>query len=216
MKQELEAILSFGAQAVSGAKTVFDEAAGRSLDRLIQGNSGYKEISSNPAELTQTLREATMQNGQSPLAVVVCCSDSRVPPEHIFHAGIGELFVIRNAGNLISQFALGSAEYAVEHLGTPLVLLMGHTNCGAVSAALTPTQETGGLADILAEIRSAIGPELDPRTAERKNALHALATLGRSPILQALPRQGKVEFAAAIYDIRTGHVDFLQDDSSPP
>ena len=118
MKQELEAILSFGAQAVSGAKTVFDEAASRSLDRLIQGNSGYKEISSNPAELTQTLREATMQNGQSPLAVVVCCSDSRVPPEHIFHAGIGELFVIRNAGNLISQFALGSAEYAVEHLGT--------------------------------------------------------------------------------------------------
>ena len=156
MKQELEAILSFGAQAVSGAKTVFDEAAGRSLDRLIQGNSGYKEISSNPAELTQTLREA------------------------------------------------------------PLVLLMGHTNCGAVSAALTPTQETGGLADILAEIRAAIGPELDPRTAERKNALHALATLGRSPILQALHRQGKVEFAAAIYDIRTGHVDFLQDDSSPP
>ena len=74
MKQELEAILSFGAQAVSGAKTVFDEAASRSLDRLIQGNSGYKEISSNPAELTQTLREATMQNGQSPLAVVVCCT----------------------------------------------------------------------------------------------------------------------------------------------
>ena len=104
----------------------------------------------------------------------------------------------------------------MEHLGTPLVLLMGHTNCGAVSAALTPTQETGGLADILAEIRAAIGPELDPRTAERKNALHALATLGRSPILQALHRQGKVEFAAAIYDIRTGHVDFLQDDSSPP
>lgn len=119
MKQELEAILSFGAQAVSGAKTVFDEAASRSLDRLIQGNSGYKEISSNPAELTQTLREATMQNGQSPLAVVVCCSDSRVPPEHIFHAGIGELFVIRNAGNLISQFALGSAEYAVEPSGDP-------------------------------------------------------------------------------------------------
>lgn len=79
-----------------------------------------------------------MQNGQSPLAVVVCCSDSRVPPEHIFHAGIGELFVIRNAGNLISQFALGSAEYAVEPSGDPLVLLMGHTNCGAVSAARPP------------------------------------------------------------------------------
>lgn len=210
MKQELESILSFGAQAVSGAKTVFDEAVGAHLDRLIQGNTNFKEIPVNPAALTQELRENTAEQGQSPLAVVLCCSDSRVPPEHIFHTGIGELFVVRNAGNLIGPFALGSVEYAVEHLGTPLVLLMGHTNCGAVGAALTPAQESGGLADILAEIRAAIGPELEPRAAERKNALHSLATLGRSPILQSLHRQGKVEFAAAIYDIRTGHVDFLQ------
>lgn len=135
MKQELESILSFGAQAVSGAKTVFDEAAGAHLDRLIQGNTNFKEIPVNPAALTQELRENTAEQGQSPLAVVLCCSDSRVPPEHIFHTGIGELFVVRNAGNLIGPFALGSVEYAVEHLGTPLVLLMGHTNCGAVGAA---------------------------------------------------------------------------------
>ena len=108
MKQELESILSFGAQAVSGEKTIFDQAALRHLDRLMEGNSGYKTTPANPAVLSQELREGTAKNGQSPLAVIVCCSDSRVPPEHIFHAGIGELFIIRNAGNLISDFALGS------------------------------------------------------------------------------------------------------------
>ena len=119
MKQELESILSFGAQAVSGEKTIFDQAALRHLDRLMEGNSGYKTTPANPAVLSQELREGTAKNGQSPLAVIVCCSDSRVPPEHIFHAGIGELFIVRNAGNLISDFALGSVEYAVEHLETP-------------------------------------------------------------------------------------------------
>ena len=141
MKQELESILSFGAQAVSGEKTIFDQAALRHLDRLMEGNSGYKTTPANPAVLSQELREGTAKNGQSPLAVIVCCSDSRVPPEHIFHAGIGELFIIRNAGNLISDFALGSVEYAVEHLETPLVVVMGHTGCGAVGTALTPAQE---------------------------------------------------------------------------
>ena len=95
MKQELESILSFGAQAVSGEKTIFDQAALRHLDRLMEGNSGYKTTPANPAVLSQELREGTAKNGQSPLAVIVCCSDSRVPPEHIFHAGIGELFIIR-------------------------------------------------------------------------------------------------------------------------
>ena len=197
MKQELESILSFGAQAVSGEKTIFDQAALRHLDRLMEGNSGYKTIPANPAVLSQELREGTAQNGQSPLAVIVCCSDSRVPPEHIFHAGIGELFVIRNAGTLISDFAL--------------VVVMGHTGCGAVGTALTPAQEKGGLAAILAEIRDAIAGETDPHQAVRKNTLHALATLGRSPILKELHQAGKVEFAAAIYDIHSGHVDFLQD-----
>ena len=211
MKQELEAILSFGAQAVSGEKTIFDQAALRHLDRLMGGNSGYKTIPANPAVLSQDLREDTAKNGQSPLAVIVCCSDSRVPPEHIFHAGIGELFIVRNAGNLISDFALGSVEYAVEHLETPLVVVMGHTGCGAVGTALTPAQEKGGLAAILAEIRDAIAGETDPHQAVRKNTLHALATLGRSPILKELHEGGKVEFAAAIYDIHSGHVDFLQD-----
>lgn len=210
MNATLEAILSFGAQAVSGEKTVFDEAAGQNLDRLIQGNNGYKTVPANPAVLSPEQREDTAKNGQSPLAVVVCCSDSRVPPEHIFHAGIGELFIVRNAGNLIGDFALGSVEYAVEHLGTPLVLLMGHTNCGAVGAALSPAQEKGGLAAILEEIRWAIGDEINPMEAVRKNTLHALATLGRSPILKELHQAGKVEFAAAIYDIHSGHVDFLQ------
>ena len=91
------------------------------------------------------------------------------------------------------------------------MVVMGHTGCGAVGTALTPAQEKGGLAAILAEIRDAIAGETDPHQAVRRNTLHALATLGRSPILKELHQAGKVEFAAAIYDIHSGHVDFLQD-----
>lgn len=211
MKQELKHILSFGAQVAAAPKNSFSEGASLSLDRLILGNETYQNSTVNPAGLTPKLREETTKKGQFPFAVVICCSDSRVPPEHIFHAGIGELFVIRNAGNLISTFALGSVEYAVEHLGTPLVLLMGHTHCGAVGAAVTPAQGKGGLAEILREIRAAIGGELDPRQAERKNVLHGLATLGRSPILLNLHQQGKVEFAAAVYNIQSGQVNFLSE-----
>ena len=211
MKQELESILSFGAQAVSGEKTIFDQAALRHLDRLMEGNSGYKTTPANPAVLSQELREGTAKNGQSPLAVIVCCSDSRVPPEHIFHAGIGEQLHIPTPRTPLSAVAQGRAQNAVEHLEPPLVEDMGHTGCGAVGTALTPAQEKGGLAAILAEIRDAIAGESDPHQAVRKNTLHALATLGRSPILKELHQAGKVEFAAAIYDIHSGHVDFLQD-----
>lgn len=211
MKQELKSILSFGAQAAADPKDSFSEAGGLSLERLIRGNEIYQNSTVNSAGLTPELRAETTKKGQFPFAVVICCSDSRVPPEHIFHVGIGDLFVIRNAGNLISTFALGSVEYAAGHLGTPLILLMGHTHCGAVGAALTPAQEKGGLAEILKEIRVSIGGELDPRQAERKNALHGLTDLGRSPILRNLHQQGKVEFAAAVYDIQTGQVNFLSE-----
>ena len=142
--------------------------------------------------------------------MVVCCADSRVPPEHIFDAGLGELFVIRNAGNLMGPFDIGSVEYAVEHLGVPLVLMMGHRNCGAVAAALEHAKEQGDLATILAEVSLAIGDAADPAEAERRNLLHSLSRLQQSSLLRELHEAGKVEFAAAIYDIRTGRVEFLK------
>ena len=148
-------------------------------------------------------------------AVVVCCADSRVPPEHIFHAGIGDLFVIRNAGNVMTPSALGSVEYAVGHLHVPLVLVMGHRGCGAVAAALLHGHEPGALGDLVAQVSAAVGHCHDPRQAERANLLHSLAALGASEHLTLLAEAGKVNFAAAIYDIRTGTVELCQDPQSP-
>lgn len=210
MRSEYHDILTFGTEAVLGDHSAVCESAAWVLDRLVNGNQGYQVFERNPSALTSQRREDTADQGQTPCAVVVCCADSRVPPEHIFHAGIGDLFVIRNAGNLMGPFSVGSVEYAVEHLNAPLVVVMGHTNCGAVAAALHKEQGTGGLAEILAEVAQAIQEETDPREAERKNLLHSMKKLGESEILKELHQAGKVEFAAAIYDIKTGHVEFLK------
>lgn len=92
----------------------------KALEQLKCGNAQYVVNQSNPAVFTNELRQELCEKGQKPYAVIITCGDSRVPPEHIFSAGLGELFVIRNAGNLIGNFETGSAEYAAEHLGTPL------------------------------------------------------------------------------------------------
>ena len=203
-------ILAFGSGVAVGQGEVRCEAAGEALGRLIGGNQTYIHTERNPARLTDAIRKDTTEHGQQPYAVVVCCADSRVPPEHIFDAGLGELFVIRNAGNLMGPFDIGSVEYAVEHLGVPLVLMMGHRNCGAVAAALEHAKEQGDLATILAEVSLAIGDAADPAEAERRNLLHSLSRLQQSSLLRELHEAGKVEFAAAIYDIRTGRVEFLK------
>lgn len=211
MRKEYHDILVKGTELALGDHEAVCESAAYMLDRLVQGNLGYRSYEANPSEISDARREDTAENGQAPCVAVVCCADSRVPPEHIFHAGIGDLFVIRNAGNLIEPFSLGSIEYAVEHLNVPLVLLMGHTSCGAVGAALHKEQAGGGLGEILREVGEAIRDEIDPRKAERMNLIHNMRKLGESEILKELHQQGKVEFAGAIYDIRTGHVEFLSE-----
>ena len=100
-------------------------------EKLIEGNRRYCAAGNDPR------REQTAKEGQHPYAIVICCSDSRVIPEKIFSADIGDLFVIRVAGNVLDRHALGSIEYAAEHLGCSLVLMLGHTGCGAVAAALS-------------------------------------------------------------------------------
>ena len=142
--------------------------------------------------------------------MVVCCADSRVPPEHIFSAGIGDLFVIRNAGNVMTPAALGSVDYAAAHLHVPLILIMGHRGCGAVTAALQKHHEPGALGDLIAQVRLGVGHAHDPRQAERSNLIHSLELLGESEVLRDLADRGVLSFAGAIYDIRTGAVEWLE------
>ena len=148
----------------------------------------------------------TAENGQNPHTIIVCCSDSRVIPEEIFHAGIGELFVIRVAGNVLDNHQIGSIEYAAGHLHCRNILVLGHTGCGAVAAALSGHSE-GFIRYITDDIAAAIGEEKDPYRACCLNVAHAVDRLKRE--FAEHPEIGDAVIEGAVYDIRTGRVSWL-------
>jgi len=170
-------------------------------EKLIKGNHNYM-IQGN-----SSLREDTALNGQHPYAIVICCSDSRVIPEQIFSASIGELFVIRVAGNVLDKQQLGSIEYAAGHLGCKLILLLGHTHCGAVDAALSGHGH-GFIRYITDEIQGAIGDELNPDNACRLNVQHGIAKIKAA--FENHPEMSDVEIKGAVYDILSGEVEWLE------
>lgn len=178
------------------------------MNFLLEKNAEYVSSDTNGADVSKEKRTYTAENGQSPYAVVVTCSDSRVPPEHIFHADIGELFVIRTAGNVIGDFELGSIEYGAEHLGAALVVVLGHTQCGAVEAALSGGAH-GHIKAITDEIVSCLPENCTPEQAERLNVQNSIDRIRASEIMQELEALGKVEIRGAIYNIATGEVEFL-------
>lgn len=183
-------------------------SAEESLLKLQKGNEAYLNASTCPGDVSPAIRQDTYENGQYPYAVIITCSDSRVIPESIFSAGIGELFVIRVAGNVINDYQLGSIEYAVDHLGSNLVVVLGHTNCGAVGAAIGG--HTGGfIKSITDEIKAAIGEETDGYKASCLNVEHGIRKIKDNlPILNSGNTQGP-KVIGAIYHINDGHVEFL-------
>lgn len=206
-----EKILAFGGLTAFGAAVEGVPAAREALSRLMAGNDVYtgKTQGAGGASIDAKRRVETADNGQHPYAAVLCCADSRVPPEHIFSCGIGDIFVIRNAGNLTAGTTEGSIQYAAEHLHVPLIVLMGHTGCGAVAAALQRESAQGALKALVENVMLNIGEETDPRLAEKKNLIAGMKALGENPVLRELYHAGKTAFAAAIYNIKTGQVHFL-------
>ena len=178
--------------------------AGEALEKLKAGNAKYLGATANAGDISPAIREKTCTEGQFPYAIVITCSDSRVIPESIFSAGIGELFVIRVAGNVIDKHQLGSVEYAAGHLGCPLVLVMGHDNCGAVGAAVGGGAE-GYIKSITDEIKAAIGGETDSFKASCLNVRHSVKVIEDS-LKEALP---DLQVCPAIYHIADGRVEFL-------
>ena len=168
--------------------------------RLISGNRNY--IQNGNAEL----RIQTAEHGQQPYAIVISCSDSRVIPEEIFSADIGEIFVIRVAGNVLDNHQLGSIEYAAAHLGCKLVVLLGHTGCGAVSAALNGHHD-GFITYIVEDILEAVGEEKNPDAACRLNVRHGVERIRNE--FADHPEVSGVEIVGAVYDIRSGEVEWL-------
>ena len=178
------------------------------ISRLQRGNRKYTESKQCIGDTSQSKREETLSEGQRPYAVIVTCSDSRVIPESIFSAGIGDLFVIRIAGNVMDDHQLGSIEYAVEHLGCSLVVVLGHTHCGAVDAAMNHEPE-GYIKFITDEIAKAIGDETDEYQACCLNALHSKAIIEASLQIQKDEREYGLMVVGAIYHLEDGTVEFL-------
>ena len=190
------------------------------LARLHRGNLGYLD---KPSGLLQDrVRRVEIARGQTPFAVLVGCSDSRVPPEVLFGTGLGELFIVRNAGNTVDTVALGSIQYGVAVLGTPLIVVLGHERCGAVDAAVSVVQKNtvfpGSIGQMIEPIIPAVlkarrdgldGEELLD-AAVRENVRRVVERLRTSePLLIDPLRSGKLRVVGARYDLDDGKVDFF-------
>lgn len=181
------------------------------LDKLKYGNDEYLLRESHEGDISPAIRRYTAQEGQYPYAIVITCSDSRVIPEAIFSAGIGELFVIRVAGNVLDNHQLGSIEYAFSHLDANLIVMLGHTKCGAVGAAIHSHGETDKyIKYIIDDISEAIGSERDDYKATVLNVRHGVNIIKKAfhdhPEIEA----GELDVVGAVYDIETGKVEWVE------
>jgi carbonic anhydrase len=190
-----------------------------SVARLKAGNARFVASPSEALPVDAAQRTA-LAKGQTPFATVLSCADSRVPPEIIFRAGLGELFVVRAAGHVADHSVLASVEYGAEHLHTPLIVVMGHEMCGAVRAALeTPVGTSLGpnLDYLVKAIRPAVGRTAgQPQDARLRAAILENVEetindlLTRSAILRHLSATGEVKLVGAYYELATGRVHFSE------
>ena len=189
--------------------------AGAAKQKLVEGNKRF--VSSqmiHPNSSSQTRTELT--KGQHPFAVIVSCSDSRVPPEVVFDQGLGDLFVIRTAGEVVDDIAIASIEYAVEHLGTKLIVVMGHQKCGAVDAAIKGKKLTPSLNKLMAAIAPAVVEAKKQNGNLLYNAIHEnvnriVKQLSASkPVLEEFVHEHKLNVIGAYYNLDSGVVDFLK------
>lgn len=187
----------------------------QSLKKLLDGNKRCAAgTQQNPRQDAKRRKEVT--KGQKPFAVIVGCSDSRIPPELIFDQGLGDLFVVRLAGNIVDSLAMGSIEYAVEHLATKLVLVLGHGNCGAVTAAAKSADAPGHVGSIVKAIQPAIKKARKLKGDLVDNAIRANVSLvvnkikSSKPIMVEMIEKGDVQVIGAYYNIETGEVELLE------
>lgn len=194
------------------------------LDRLRAGNARFASHVISIDSLTRHLDRAALMKAQQPFAILLGCSDSRAPAELVFDQGLGDLFVIRVAGNVVSPSQVGSVEFAAQRFGTRLVVVMGHTMCGAIDATIDAVDQgsppaSDGLMSIVERVRPAVeaarlaGAVDRPavaRAANRINVKMAVEHLRHgSPLLERLITHEGVMVIGAEYDLETGKVEFL-------
>jgi carbonic anhydrase len=223
--------LAAGAAAMtsSGAAAAEPAAAAKkgltpdqALGRLIEGNRRFVADERPVADIS-TKRRLEIAKSQSPFAVLVGCADSRVGPEHLFGGGLGELFIVRTAGNYVDDAGFGSIAYAVAALGAPLVVVLGHERCGAVDAATKLVTDNSQLPPSLTRMVQPILPAVVDARATLKpagdlvdhaihmNVRHVVRRLRETsdPLLAKPLSDGKLKIVGAYYDLDTGKVDFF-------
>jgi carbonic anhydrase len=181
------------------------------LEKLLEGNRRF--VTGMPRRPNQSVRRRKeLGDGQKPLAVIIGCSDSRVVPEFLFDQGLGDLFVVRVAGQVADDAELASVEYAVTHLDVSLVIVLGHSNCGAVGATVTGGEAPGHMGVLVKAIQPAIKPDTRGNVDQcaRKNVQLEVEQLARSePIIGPAFNAGSLKVVGAFYDIVSGKVELL-------
>jgi carbonic anhydrase len=188
------------------------------LDRLMQGNARY--VANDPTEKDYSAGRAARVKVQYPIAAILSCSDSRVAPELAFDQGPGDIFVVRVAGNFVNDDGLASFEYAVHFLGVPLLMVLGHSNCGAVSAAIKVVKERAELPGHLPELIKSIEPaviaahgrhpsDLVAATIEENVRLSVKHLIEDVPVLSEALAAKKIAISGGVYDLATGKVNLI-------
>ena len=182
---------------------------------LVEGNNRFVHNRKAQRNLNDQVIETS--EGQYPFAVILSCIDSRVPAELVFDQGIGDIFSVRVAGNIVNEDILGSMEYACKVAGSKILVVMGHTKCGAVTAACNHV-ELGNITPLLEKIKPAVNAieanlsEKETIPIEEVAALNVKLSIDRirkeSPILSELEKEGTIEIVGAMYDVATGKVEF--------
>lgn len=192
------------------------------INALKDGNARFFSGQSGQSETGVNARRALIMS-QSPYAAILACSDSRVPVEIIFDQGLGHLFVVRNAGNVIGEAGLGTLEYAVKHLDVHLLMVLGHEACGAVTSAMLPPheleQEPPALRKLIERIQPSVQnlPPIRDRKARMREAVlnnvrYQVHLLRQQPIVRDAEQSGKLQVIGGFYEIGSGAVEFLIED----
>ena len=198
------------------AETQTSDASQKALNNLIEGNKRFVSNEVTQVDNFDYIRKG-LKDGQQPFAIIVGCSDSRVSPEVVFDYDLGQLFVIRTAGHVVDEIALGSIEYAAQYLNTPLIIVLGHQNCGAVAATVAGKPVPGSISSIANAIEPTVlktnsmpGDPIDNAVHGYTNAVVKQLKIAR-PILAEKVKNGSLMIVGGYYNLETGVVDISKD-----
>lgn len=220
--------LLVGALLAASAAVAFASGGGvgvtaeEALQRLMDGNRNYVEGRMGACRESDSAKREALAKGQKPYAIILSCSDSRVPPEIIFDKSMGEIFVVRVAGNIPDPVVLGSIEYAAEHIGSPLIMVLGHERCGAVTATVDSKGKGHGnigaivktiapaAAKAMKEMKGKPKAEVVEAATDANVQMVAASLTKKSPVIAKLVKEGKLKIVTAKYDLDDGKVTLFE------